>query len=113
VLPPGPRGRSPRRPPGEFGIQCDQRAADRAAPAGTVAGVSDAGALVEEDVPWTQDVVIETMEALLIESLEPPLNRKRGDNFSAVEFVQVTDPQIEKRQKQALLEEMRRSMGLD
>jgi hypothetical protein len=76
-------------------------------------GVSDAGTLVEENVPWTQDVVIETMEALLIESLEPPLNRKRGDNFSAVEFVQVTDPQIEKRQKQALLEDIRRNMGLD
>lgn len=51
-------------------------------------GVSDEGALIEEDVPWTPGVVIETMEALLIESLEPPLNRRRGDNFSAVEFIQ-------------------------
>jgi hypothetical protein len=27
-------------------------------------------------------MVIETIEALLIESLEPPLNRRRGDSFS-------------------------------
>lgn len=75
-------------------------------------GVSADGGLVQEDVPWTPNVVIETMEALLIESLEPPLNRRRGDNFSAVEFIQVTDPQIEKSQKQALLEEMKKNMGL-
>ncbi|MBU1376330.1 MAG: hypothetical protein KKE02_14710 [Alphaproteobacteria bacterium] len=73
-------------------------------------GVSDAGALVEEDVPWTPGVVIETMEALLIEGLEPPLNRRRGDNFSAVEFVQVADPLIIRRQKEALIEEMKKSV---
>jgi len=50
--------------------------------------VNEEGELVEENVPWTQDVVIETLEALLIESLEPPLNRRRGDNFSAVEYLQ-------------------------
>ena len=35
--------------------------------------------------------LIATMEALLIEGLEPPQNRKRGDDFSAVEFLQVED----------------------
>jgi hypothetical protein len=50
--------------------------------------VNEDGELVQENVPWTQTVVIETLEALLIESLEPPLNRRRGDNFSAVEYLQ-------------------------
>jgi hypothetical protein len=26
------------------------------------------------------------------ESLEPPLNRRRGDNFSAAEYIQALDP---------------------
>jgi hypothetical protein len=76
-------------------------------------GVKEDGSLEDSTVPWTPEVVIETMEALLIESLEPPLNRKRGDNFSALEFIQVTDPQLEKAQKQALLEEIKKSMGLN
>jgi hypothetical protein len=75
-------------------------------------GVHEDGSLLNSTVPWTPEVVIETMEALLIESLEPPLNRKRGDNFSAIEFIQVTDPQLARAQKQALLEEIKRSMGL-
>jgi hypothetical protein len=41
-------------------------------------------------------MLITTMEALLIEGLEPPQNRKRGDDFRAVEFLQVEDPAIEK-----------------
>jgi hypothetical protein len=32
--------------------------------------------------------MISTLEALLIKSLEPPQNRKRGDGFSAVEYIQ-------------------------
>jgi len=42
--------------------------------------------------------LIATMEALLIEGLEPPQNRRRGDDFSAVEFPQLTDPEIQKSQ---------------
>ena len=53
------------------------------------------GELSDEVMPWNQEVVVETMEAVLIESLEPPLNRKRGDNFSGAEYVQVSDPGIE------------------
>lgn len=43
------------------------------------------------------------MEALLIEGLEPPQNRKSGDEFRAIEFIQVADPAILKRQKAELL----------
>jgi hypothetical protein len=45
-------------------------------------GARDNGELSDGEVAWNQDVVVETMEALLIESLEPPLNRRRGDNLS-------------------------------
>jgi hypothetical protein len=36
------------------------------------------------------------MEALLIEALEPPQNRKKGDEFRAIEYLQVEDPAINK-----------------
>jgi hypothetical protein len=49
--------------------------------------VDDSGKLSDARVPWSQDVVVETMEALLIESLEPPLNRRRGDNLSGIEYI--------------------------
>lgn len=39
--------------------------------------------------------LIATMEALLIEGLEPPQNRRQGDGFNAVEFMQAKDPEIE------------------
>jgi len=51
------------------------------------------------------------MEALLIEALEPPQNRKRGDGFSAVEFIQVPNPDLEKKQKKALLAELGKNLG--
>jgi hypothetical protein len=38
------------------------------------------------------------MEALLIEGLEPPQNRRQGEGFNAVEFIQVTDPDIAREQ---------------
>jgi hypothetical protein len=74
-------------------------------------GVNESGHLIPESVPWTQEVVIETLEALLIESLEPPLNRRRGDNFSAVEYLQALDPQIEVNRKRAMLDEFKRQLG--
>ena len=68
--------------------------------------VKEDGNLSDAEVPWSHTVVIETMEALLIESLEPPLNRKRGDNFAAVEYLQVEDPDLELAKRKAILEEI-------
>lgn len=45
------------------------------------------------------------MEAPTV-GLEPPQNRKRGDGFSAVEFIQVVDPEIEERQRKAMMVEL-------
>jgi hypothetical protein len=52
-------------------------------------------------------MLIATMEALLIEGLEPPQNRKRGDDLGAFEYIQVRDPEIERIQKRIMLDEMK------
>lgn len=75
--------------------------------------VQEDGSLSEPAVAWTHMVVIETLEALLIESLEPPLNRKRGDNFSAAEYLQVTDPEIETIRKKQLMGELLKAAGMN
>jgi len=49
--------------------------------------------------------IIPTIEAILIEALEPRQNRKRGDDLAAVEFIQKEDPAILKKlHKQQLLD---------
>ena len=73
--------------------------------------VGPTGELIDTPVPWSQSVVIETFEALLIETLEPPLNRRRGDNFSGVEYLQVTDPDIEKLEQRRVIDQLTRAIG--
>lgn len=70
--------------------------------------VSDNGDL-EKSPPMNLNIdnLIATMEALLIEGLEPPQNRKRGDDFSAVEFLQAPDPEIKKIRMRKFLEELK------
>ena len=70
--------------------------------------VSADGALEQPSASgYSQESLIVTMEALLIEGLEPPLNRKRGDEFRAIEFLQAEDPEILKKKRHALLEELK------
>ncbi|PJZ49206.1 HTH domain-containing protein [Leptospira saintgironsiae] len=52
------------------------------------------------------EVLIVTMEAILIETLEPGLNRKRGDDFKAVEYLQSEDPKIQNKHIASLLAEI-------
>ncbi len=68
------------------------------------------GALTDARVPWDERVVIETLEALLIESLEPPLNRRRGDNFSGVEYLQAPDPELERLEQKRVIDQLSRSI---
>lgn len=56
---------------------------------------------------FSQELLIVTMEALLIEGLEPPQNRKRGDDFRAIEYLQVEDPEIKKKNIIALMDELK------
>ncbi len=53
------------------------------------------------------DIVIATMEAVLIEGLEPRSNRRQGDDFKAIEFLQAVDPKLKIGEKRAWLEELK------
>lgn len=44
--------------------------------------------------------LIGAFEAILIEALEPRQNRRQGDNFGAIEYRQVPDPEVKKRRLQ-------------
>lgn len=74
--------------------------------------VREDGSLSEPSSAWTHTVVIETLEALLIESLEPPLNRRRGDNLSAAEYLQTPDPEIDKMRKSQVITDMLKAAGI-
>jgi hypothetical protein len=56
-------------------------------------------------LPDTYDAakIIPALEAILIEALEPRQNRKRGDDLSAVEYIQCEDPEIQKKRQKELL----------
>jgi HB1, ASXL, restriction endonuclease HTH domain len=69
-----------------------------------VNSVSETGSLEITKSNYTLEMLIITMEALLIEGLEPPQNRKRGDDFRAIEYLQVEDPEINKSNMVALME---------
>ncbi|WP_182277984.1 HTH domain-containing protein [Granulicella sp. 5B5] len=68
--------------------------------------VSDNGSLNSSEQNYDRGLLIATMEALLIEAVEPRQNRRGGDRFSAVEFIQVEDPEIEKAKRKAVLADL-------
>jgi hypothetical protein len=70
--------------------------------------VDDKGQLgpITQIETFTAESLIGTLEALLIEGLEPRQNRRRGDDFQAVEYLQVEDPLILKKRKTSLAKEM-------
>ena len=76
-------------------------------------GVGKDGALMECPPAWLHSGMVETIEAVLIESLEPPLNRKRGDRLSGSEYLQVSDPEVERYAKRQLLADIMRTVGLE
>ena len=72
--------------------------------------VTENGMLNLGTVTYDLTMLIVTMEALLIEGLEPPQNRKRGDDFRAVEFLQVEDPTLEKQQILNLMDALKQKL---
>lgn len=76
-------------------------------------GVGEDGALIECPPAWLHSSMVETIEAVLIESLEPPLNRKRGDRISGSEYLQVAYPEVERYAKRQLLADIMRTVGLE
>jgi hypothetical protein len=67
--------------------------------------VTSGGGLEEwESAKFTQNEIAITLEALLIEGLEPKQNRKRGDaDFKAIEYIQVEDPNIQEKKMQEIV----------
>lgn len=72
--------------------------------------IRDDGSLGSPSDGHTADQIIAAMEALLIEALEPPQNRRRGDGFTAVEFIQAEDPEIEKAQLKSAIATLERRL---
>lgn len=68
--------------------------------------VNERGALEDVKFDPSTENIIAVMEAILIEGLEPPQNRKRGDSFSAIEYLQADDPDLEKGKKERWLKEI-------
>lgn len=64
---------------------------------------TDDGRLQEPALNTSLGGIIAAFEALLIEALEPPQNRKRGDDFSGIEYIQAIDPELQERQLQHTL----------
>ncbi len=60
--------------------------------------VTDGGDLRERPLRASLPTMVSTLEALLIEALEPPQNRRRGDDFSAIEYIQDVDPELKERE---------------
>jgi hypothetical protein len=77
-----------------------------------VYGVSGSGDLEMSEQQYNRTLLIATMEALLIESVEPSQNRRRGDEFRAVEFLQTEDPEIELNRMRALIGQMQNKLGI-
>lgn len=72
--------------------------------------VSDEGVLGKMPDRYDSSALIPALEAVLIEALEPRQNRKRGDDLAAVEYIQMVDPEIEKKRKQSILKELEKKL---
>lgn len=66
--------------------------------------VSEKGQLGDMPDKLAADKLIPALEAILIEALEPRQNRKRGDDLSAVEYIQELDSKVAKQKLASLLE---------
>ena len=76
-----------------------------------VYGIDEQGnLLIDDSTQFDMSMLIVTMEALLIEGLEPPQNRKRGDDFRAIEFLQLEDPAIQKSQILDLMDHLKKQL---
>lgn len=72
--------------------------------------VTQEGNLRETALNTSLASLVGTLEALLIETLEPPQNRKRGDDFSAIEYIQDIDPELKEREIQNTLRSIEQKM---
>jgi hypothetical protein len=72
--------------------------------------VTQEGGLREAPLNASLANLVATLEALLIEALEPPQNRKRGDDFSSIEYIQAIDPELKEKEIQNTLRSIEQKM---
>jgi len=72
--------------------------------------VSEEGVLEDLNIAPSVTTIITTLEALLIEGLEPRQNRRRGDELKEYEYLQEDDPSIKRQRKKDIIEEMLKSI---
>lgn len=76
--------------------------------------VTEDGEIQERnDVQASIETLVTLMEALLIEVIEPPLNRRRGDDIGDREYIQVEDDKIKKRQLEDLMRQIQTRFAAD
>jgi len=74
--------------------------------------IDELGKLVPVEITdFTVDDLISAMEALLIEAVEPPQNRRRGDQTAAVEFLQAEDKGIKQKKEREMLSDFLKKIG--
>lgn len=69
--------------------------------------VAEDGELCSIAYTPSEEIIAVTLEALLIEGLEPRQNRKRGDGFTAVEYLQAEDPEVARQRAKNALDAMK------
>lgn len=55
-------------------------------------------------------VLADTIESVLIESLEPRQNRRQGNVFSGIEYMQKVDPEIERSKEREVMDKLQRKL---
>lgn len=66
--------------------------------------ISESGSMGKMPESYEAIKIIPAVEAILIEALEPRQNRKRGDDLSAVEYIQREDPEVQKKRIKQMME---------
>jgi len=72
--------------------------------------VTEDGTLKEVKLNNSIPGIISALESILIETLEPPQNRKRGDDFTAVEYIQDIDQELKEKEIQNTLRAIEQKM---
>lgn len=68
--------------------------------------VTGKGTLTVDSPPLGSESFIQMLEAVLIETVEPRQNRRRGDVFASIEYIQTVDPKIEEGRRLSMLNEL-------
>jgi hypothetical protein len=66
--------------------------------------ISETGSLGNMPESYEAIKIIPAVEAIMVEALEPRQNRKRGDDLSAVEYIQLEDPEIQRKKVKQTME---------